>query len=104
MVENLKLKLKDCSKKEKFFGIFSYVMGEDITESTMLSDLVETELDKPILACDLTHDLGLDSLDIMEICFQCKEVFDIDDDIDVEMETVTVQELYDIVSEYGKGD
>lgn len=104
MVENLKLKLKDCSKKEKFFGIFSYVMGEDIAESTMLSDLVETELDKPIFSCDLTHDLGLDSLDVMEICFQCKEVFDIDDDIDVEMETVTVQELYDIVSKYGKGD
>ena len=104
MVENLKLKLENCSKKEKFFGIFSYVMGEDIAESTMLSDLVETELDKPMFSCDLTHDLGLDSLDVMEICFQCKEVFDIDDDIDVEMETVTVQELYDIVSKYGKGD
>lgn len=104
MVENLKLKLENCSQKEKFFGIFSYVMGEDIAESTMLSDLVETELDKPILACDLTHDLGLDSLDVMEICFQCKEVFDINEEIDVEMETVTVQELYDIVSKYGKGD
>ena len=60
--------------------------------------------DEQLAKFDLSHDLGLDSLDVLEMCFQCKEVFDIDEEIDVEMDTVTVQELYDIVNKHGKGD
>jgi len=104
---SLKVKLKNCSKKDKFFGILSHVTSEDVDETTMLSDIVK-DLDglndKPIMACDFAHDLGLDSLDVLEMCFQCKEVFDIDEEIDVEMNTITVQELYDIVNKHGKGD
>lgn len=104
---SLKVKLKNCSKKDKFFGILSHVTSEDVDETTMLSDIVkdlDVLNDKPIMACDFAHDLGLDSLDVLEMCFQCKEVFGIDEEIDVEMDTVTVQELYDIVNKHGKGD
>jgi acyl carrier protein len=109
MAENLKHKFKNLPKKEKFFGILSYVTSEDITEKTKLCDVVkdvanDADREKPIMACSLYNDLGLDSLDVYELCFQCKDVFDIDEEIDVEMSTVTVQQLYDIVKEHGKGD
>ena len=107
MAESLKSKLKGLPKKEKFFGILSYVLSEDIDETTKLSQVVK-DLDsiseKPIMKCEFTHDLGMDSLDVFEVCFQCQEVFNICQDIDIDMDTLTVQGLWDIVNQHGKGD
>ena len=106
----MKSKLKNISnKREKFFRVMSDVISKDITEKTKLSDVVDDAIndadrDKPIMTCTLSHDLGLESLSVYELYYQCRDVFDIDEEIDAEISTVTVQQLYNFVSEYGKGD